>query len=338
MTQDTARTESKARADGAAAAADPARGHQRVLVIRHGALGDFVQSLGPMKAIRDFHARARITLLTTPALADFARGSGYFDEIRVDERAAGYHVLAHFSLGRRLRKVKFDRVYDLQTSSRTARYWRLMGQPEWSGYVPGCSHPDPDPERDEKHTIDRQRGQLAGAGIHKVPLTDLGWVVADVERFSIPRPYALIVPGGAAHRPEKRWPAEKYAALARRMTQRHCTPVLIGSAAEREVMDEITHGNPQIVNLCGETSLEDIVVLARRAIGAVGNDTGPMHLIAMAGCPSLVLFSKDSNPDLCAPRPGLLGGQVKTIKRENLKGLSSDEVEAALPFKLVGRG
>lgn len=319
------------------AATDGARTYKRILVIRHGALGDFVQSLGPMKAIRDYHAGARLTLLTTPMLAGFARASGYFDEVWLDERPKAYQLLAYYGLVRRLRAARFDRVYDLQTSSRTARYWHLMGRPEWSGHVAGCSHPDPEPARDAKHTIERQRGQLAAAGIRNVPLSDLGWVLADVDRFGIEPPYALLVPGGSPHRPEKRWPAEKYAALARRLTQRHCTPVLIGGAGERLVMNEITAGNPQIANLCGETELEDIAVLARRAIGAIGNDTGPMHLIAMAGCPSLVLFSKDSNPALCAPRPGLLGGQVKTIRRENLKGLSGDEVEAALPFKLKGR-
>lgn len=317
---------------------DPARGYQRVLVIRHGALGDFVQSLGPMKAIRDFHAAARITLLTTPGMAGLAEGSGYFDDIWLDDRAPAYQVLALMSLVRRLRKGRFDRVYDLQTSSRTARYWRLMGHPEWSGHVPGCSHPDPDPARDTRHTIDRQRGQLRAAGIDKVPLSDLGWIRADVDRFGIRPPYVMLVPGGSAHRPEKRWPAEKYAALARRLAQLHITPVLIGGRAEEAVLEEITHGNPQIANLCGETDLADIAALARGAIGAVGNDTGPMHLIAMSGCPSLVLFSRDSDPALCAPRPGLLGGDVRTLRRDNLKGLSGDEVEAALPFKLRGRG
>lgn len=336
-------TSAAAKADGGQLSGDPAQAYNRVLVIRHGALGDFVQSLGPMKAIRDFHKRARITLLTTPMLESLARGSGYFDDVWLDTRPPAYNLLALFALRRRLRSGRFDRVYDLQTSSRTARYWRMMGgtgnsAPEWSGHVPGCSHPDPDPDRNEKHSIDRQRGQLAAAGILNVPLSDLGWVTADVVRFEIVPPYALLVPGGSAHRPEKRWPAEKYAALARRMVQRHCTPVLIGAAAERTVMDAITDQNPQIVNLCGETEIEDIAVLARSAVGAVGNDTGPMHLIAMAGAPSLVLFSGDSDPALCAPRPGLLGGEVNVIRRDNLQGLSGDEVEAALPFKMTGRG
>jgi ADP-heptose:LPS heptosyltransferase len=60
---------------------------------------------------------------------------------------------------------------------------------------------------------------------------------------------------------------------------------------------------------------------------AVGNDTGPMHLIAAAGCSSVVLFSADSDPALCAPR-----GKVAVLRRPDLAQLTVDEVAAALPL------
>jgi ADP-heptose:LPS heptosyltransferase len=57
-----------------------------VLVIKLSALGDFVQALGPMKAIRDHHARAQITLLTTAAFADLGQATGWFDQVWIDRR------------------------------------------------------------------------------------------------------------------------------------------------------------------------------------------------------------------------------------------------------------
>jgi ADP-heptose:LPS heptosyltransferase len=71
----------------------------------------------------------------------------------------------------------------------------------------------------------------------------------------------------------------------------------------------------------------DIVALARGAVAAIGNDTGPMHAAAMAGCPSVVLYSNESDPALCAQR----GPVVTILRRENLCALSVDEVIGALP-------
>jgi len=99
-------------------------------------------------------------------------------------------------------------------------------------------------------------------------------------------------------------------------------------------MAEITRHVPEGVNLGGKTSFEEIAVLARMALGAIGNDTGPMHLIAASGAPSLVLFSSESDPDLCAPRPGAQGGKVAVLRKPDLVALSVSEVQSALPFAL----
>lgn len=308
--------------------------YERILVIRLGALGDFVLSLGPMAAIRRHHPNARITLLTTPPFAGLGRASPYCDEVWIDARAPWWKPWHGLTLARRLRRGRFQRVYDLQTSGRTARYWRLMGRPEWSGHVAGASHAHIDPDRDTLHTVERQKAQLRIAGIESVQAADVSWIDADVSRFDRKVPYVLFVPGGSAHRPKKRWPVDKYTALARTFVRLGIEPVLVGGAAEVDVLAEISRHVPEGVNLCGKTSFEEIVVLARGALGAIGNDTGPMHLIAAAGAPSLVLFSSESDPDLCAPRPGAQGGKVAVLRKPDLVALSVSEVQTALPFSL----
>ena len=176
------------------------------------------------------------------------------------------------------------------------------GRPEWSGVALGCTHPHTNPGRDGMHTLDRQAEQLRMAGIANVPPPNLDWLSADIDELQPGGPFVLFVAGGAAHRPEKRWPADRFAALAGRLTARDLQPVLLGTDADARANRAIMAACASARDLTGRTDLGQIASLARASAGAVGNDTGPMHVIAAAGAPSLVLFSGASDPSLCAPR------------------------------------
>jgi ADP-heptose:LPS heptosyltransferase len=167
---------------------------------------------------------------------------------------------------------------------------------------------------------------MAMAGIADVPAPDLSWVTADTARFGLAPRYVLLAPGGAPHRPAKRWPAENFAALAARLEAGGVQPVVLGTASEAPLAATILAACKDARGLTGKTTLADIAVLARDAAGAVGNDTGPMHMIAAAGCPSVVLFSAASDPDLTAPR----GPAVTVLRRATLATLPVDEVAAIL--------
>lgn len=306
---------------------------ERILVIRLGALGDFVLSLGPFAAIRAHHPEARITLLTTAPYAELGRACGAFDEVWADERPSLWQIGGWLSLRAKLRGGTFARVYDLQTSDRSGVYFRLMGrgrQPEWSGIARGASHPDANPEREHIHTIERQREQLRQAGIPDVPLADLSWAQADLARFALEPPFALIVPGGAPHRPEKRWPVGLFIDIASRLAARGLQPVVIGGPAERELGGEIVAACAPALDLTGQTSFEEIAVLARGAKVALGNDTGPMHLIALARCPSVVLFSAASDPARTAPRAPERAVPVAVLQKNDLADLDVNTVWAAV--------
>ena len=92
----------------------------KILAIRHGALGDVIQALAPLQAIRRHHPDAHLVGLTGSAFADLWRASGWFQEVWVDDRPPLWHFGSWLGIVRRLRVASFDRVYDLQTSSRTA--------------------------------------------------------------------------------------------------------------------------------------------------------------------------------------------------------------------------
>jgi ADP-heptose:LPS heptosyltransferase len=301
----------------------------RLLVIKLGALGDFVQAMGPAAAIRAHHQDAEITLLTTAPFAELARAAPYFDRVWIDERARLFDVAGLARLRAQLRGGDFYRVYDLQTSRRSSWYFHLMGpgrRPQWSGIARGASHPHANPARDLMHSLDRQADQLRMAGIASVPPPDLSWAKHDIARFALPARVILLVPGGAAHRPEKRWPLENYVALARQIAAKGVAPVIVGGPDESALGAAIKAACAGAHDLTGRTSFADIVGLGAAALAAIGNDTGPMHLIVAAGSPATVLYSRASDPALTQPR----GRNVTVLQRNNLGDLTVDEVAATL--------
>src|SRR5690606_2053279 len=120
----------------------------------------------------------------------------------------------------------FARVYDLQTSTRSTSYYRLFPhrrKPEWCGIVKGATHQHKSPLRTKIHTIERHIDQLGVAGITNIPAPDFSWAMTDISKYALPARYALLVPGGSAHRPEKRWPAIRFAELAEYLTAQGIT-------------------------------------------------------------------------------------------------------------------
>ena len=307
---------------------------EHVLVIKLGALGDFIQALGPFEAIRQHHQSAHITLLTTSRFSDIGAGSGFFDKIYTDVPSAWWNFGERSRLRGFLNSGRFTRVYDLQTSRRSGTFLGMFQgvKPEWSGIAKGCSHPHNNPSRDLMHTIERQEEQLHMAGILDVPAPNLDWFDAEVGHFSLDDDFVLIVPGGSARRLKKRWPVDKYIELANNLLLSGLLPVLLGGEDEKDTLESIGLGCSQARNLCAKTNLFEVAGLARRAVGAVGNDTGPMHITAAVGCPSVVLYSAYSNPGLCGQR----GETVKIIRRDSLVDLDSKDVVCALK-NLEGR-
>jgi ADP-heptose:LPS heptosyltransferase len=316
------------------------RALERILVIKLAALGDMVQAFPPFAHIRAAHPGAHITLLTTPPYASLAAASPYFDRIETDGRPKRLgETLA--MLGR-LRRARYDRVYDFQTSTRSSAYFYALWPrpPQWSGIAPFCSHPHKNPDRDAMHTLERQAEQLKDAGIWPdapvargtAPAPDLSFMLDDPalerrpEHFGLSAPYALLIPGASATRPAKRWPAERYAELARRLMAEGLAVGVIGGPGEAEIGRSIEAAAPGVKNLVGQTDYAQIAGLGARAALAVGNDTGPTHVVAAAGAPTVVLFSAESDPALCAPR----GRSVRVVQVERLADLGVEAVEAAV--------
>ena len=283
---------------------------QRLLVIKHGALGDIVQGFGAFASLRAGHPAAHIALLTTSPFVELAKMMPWFDEVLVDRRAGITHLWESYRM-RRVIRYSWDMIIDLQCSQRTARYFQFFARPDtkWIGTARGCSDPCPDFSGINNYQRMSIAAEMAGGApdIH-----DLGWLLGGA-RSSVTdaftqtlaekpvQSYAVLVPGCSLSKPEKRWPAENFAALARRFIDNNISVVLTGTAADKNVADMVESLAPGAINLCGQTSIADLARLYASAVSIVGNDTGPVFLAAATGAPTIMVMGPDTNPSMSAP-------------------------------------
>ena len=134
--------------------------------------------------------------------------------------------------------------------------------------------------------------------------------------------FIIIVSGASKHRNNKRWSSERYAYLIEYLSNIGIKSILIGGNEEFQNINNIIIKVSNSImnkplNYAGKTSFKDIVFLSKFSMCAIGNDTGPMHLLAACRLNSIVLFGAGSNPDLCAP----IGNNVNILHKDIILSL-----------------
>ncbi len=298
--------------------------HKRILVIRHGAFGDIVKSLGAFQVIRDNHDQDHITLLTSPLFKDFCEKTGFFDDIMVDERGRS---LAHYlKITSQIHEKKFDLIYDLQGSKRTGRYFKILNfrrKTQWSGNVKGCAFYQKMSQKKVLHPYERLADQLLIAGLDLKEQTNLQPDLSCLKfklSQSLPRKFALMIPGSSPHTLEKRCPPLFYADLATRLKDRGIETVLVGGPDETPIAQAIKQRCPSAFDITGKTELHEILGIAQRAKLIIGNDTGPLFLACASGKPTFVPWSNYCKAELNAPR----GANVHLFRESVLANLNPD--------------
>ena len=153
---------------------NPTPSPQRLLVIKHGALGDIVQGFGAFASLRAGHPNAHIALLTTAPFVELANMMPWFDEVLVDCRAGVLSLQESWRM-RKLIRNNWDMIIDLQCSQRTARYFQFFARrnTRWIGTAAGCSDLCPDFTGVNNHRRMCIAAEMAGgaATVH-----DMGWL------------------------------------------------------------------------------------------------------------------------------------------------------------------
>lgn len=304
---------------------------EKILVIKLGALGDIILAMEAFHAVRAAHPAAHIALLTRGAFVSLASQMPWFDEVVVDANPRFYQVGEIWNFRRKLRDAGYQRVYDLQGNDRSGFYFRLMapGQPEWCGTARGCSHQRHDHRKDPVPATERLLRFLDSVDVPRAGAPELSWLTGDVSELGLPEKYVLLIPGCAPQHPHKRWPVEHFAKLAAMLAEQGIGTVAVGTAVDAEVIGDIREIFPEVVNIAGKTNIGQLAAVAKRAEGAVGNDTGPIHIAAVAGAPTLSLMSGKSDPQRMIPR----GPDVSFLQRDDLQDLSPEEVMKSLRLR-----
>ncbi len=296
-----------------------------LLLIKFWGLGSLQLLTPAIRTLRLGHPRARLVLLTLAENEVFATGLGVFDEVRtLDVHSARwlevFRRIATLIGG--LRRHGFRSVYDFEFFTRfSAVVSFLSGAPESHGFASpsvwrGRLHTHEVPFNRYWHVVRNFRSLAGGENALEVDSRDLTPLPVGVEeereveaaltRVGIESDagnahrLAVLNPNAGALSPERRWPQASFAELARRLVQEDgMRVVLVGSASEREWSASVaamagTLPGGSLVDLTGELSVGALGALFARADVVVSNDSGPMHLAAALGAPTVGLFGPET--------------------------------------------
>ena len=280
---------------------------ERILVIKHGALVDLVQGFDAFAALRAGRPQAHIALLTSPIFADLTRLMPWFDEILVDTRSSPLNLIAAYRV-RAILRDDWQFIVDMQCSRRTARYHRHFAPKasRWFGTAKGASDPFPDFTGVNNNRRMLTAAKMAGGIEVASDDVDFSWltpagrsVIAGLDPAV--RGGAVLIPGCSPAKPEKKWPVERFAALAAQLHESGEQVVVVGTNSDRATTDALLAQAPFCRDLVGKTDLVGLAAVLRSASLVVGNDTGPLFLAARLGAPSLMVMGPETNPDMSAP-------------------------------------
>ena len=286
----------------------------RILVIKHGALGDMVQGFDSFAGLRAGRPEARITLLTSPPFSGLMRMTPWFDEVVEDRRRPVFDVPQLLRI-RTLLHQEWEMIVDLQCSRRTSRYHRFLtpSGTRWLGTSSGAS--DPYPDFTGVNNVERMKVAAKMAGGAGSVTAQLDWLGS--AKVSISKQAVVLVPGCSPAKPSKRWPAAHFAAVARELMASGRDVAIVGTAADRDAADLVIAEAPGCTDMVGKTDLASLTTLFASAHAVIGNDTGPVFLAAKTGVPTLMVMGQDTDPDMSAPT-GAKAGWVRQDRIENV--------------------
>lgn len=229
------------------------------------------------------------------------------------EMPAGHGELGlgtRFRIGRRLRAERYDQAIIIPRSFKSALVPFFAGIPRRTGYRGEMRYGLVNDMRALDRTVLTQTVQryvaLGMRGDERqppehVPPPRLEIDAQNQQRLlaelglSRDRPLAGFMPG-AEYGPAKRWPAERFAELARHLVADGHQVWLIGSAGDRAVCEQIASAadSAAVVNLAGRTGLEDAIDLVALTDVAVTNDSGLMHIAAATGTRVVAIYGSSS--------------------------------------------
>jgi lipopolysaccharide heptosyltransferase II len=293
---------------------DPGR-VSSILFIRLYFIGDMLLSTPVINALKTAFPASRLSVLLKKRAHGVLVGNPLVDEIIEYDGAARYHSPVWLGLlAARLRRTRYDLAVDLTGDLRSS--WLLYAAEP--GFRVGFNHAGCGflldravPYRATGHVVDHLLGAVASIGAAPAdPMPRM--LVSEGERAAARAllerhglrdgaPFLAACPGAGS--PLRRWPPERFGALAAEARDRHGLPTVVTGAPHESALAEavVAASRGAAVSVAGATDLRILAALLGLARAFVGNDSGTMHVAASQGTPVVALFGPTA-PERFGPR------------------------------------
>jgi heptosyltransferase-2 len=283
----------------------------KILLQQTAFLGDIVLSTPVIAALKRLYPDAELSVLTTPLGAHILAHDPRITQCIVDDKKSSHRSLTGFlALAKLLRQQRFDRVYALHKSWRTALLLALAKIPLRVGFRTAklsWLYHEIRERPIEAHDVIRNLSLVEGSDPQRDSLSLYPEPHASAHTIAMPAsdvPYIVIAPGSAWK--TKRWSATRYRSLVASLSTQ-ITVFLLGAPQEHDLAEFVRDNNEKVFNLCGKLSLPQMFSWVAGARAVVCNDSLLLHVASSFQRPTVALF--------CATSPSFGFGPWQTPHR-----------------------
>jgi len=301
-----------------------------ILIIKHGSLGDIAQACGAIQDISENHNNDQIYLLTTKPYFDLFKKNPHLTDVILDKRLSRFNLIYLYFLMRKIKKLKVSKVYDLQNSSRTSFYKKILFPNSdlntWSSSETTLPKDKTKEEFDKKSVLERFNHQLQTSEIitKHTTLPDFSWSCTDISKIKSEyklEKYIVLFPFCSPHLAQKKWPY--YNELIEKIKNKYNDQYKIVVAPGPDEINESKDINALCVLDNGKAlDISQLSSLIKDSEFVIANDTGPAHMAAHLGVKGLTLFGSHTT----AYKVSIERENFKAIQVNDLVKLSTDKV------------
>ena len=301
-----------------------------ILIIKHGSLGDIAQACGAIQDISENHHDDQIYLLTTKPYFELFKKNPYLTDVILDKRLSRFNLVYLFLLMRKIKKLKVSKVYDLQNSSRTSFYKKILfpssNYNTWSSSETTLPTDKTKEEFDKKSVLERFKHQLEISNISTnfTMSPDFTWSCDDISiiknEYNLEK-YILLFPFCSPHLSQKKWPY--YNQLIEIIKNKYNDQYKILVAPGPDEINEAKEINAiSIIDNNKALNISQLSSLIKDSSFVVANDTGPAHMAAHLGAKGITLFGSHTT----AYKVSIERENFKPIQVNDLTKLSAEKV------------
>jgi len=305
---------------------------KRFLVVRTDRIGDVLLTTPVFKALRINYPDSFISVMVTPVARDIVEGNPYIDEVIVyDKQVKDKGFWGFLRMVLLLRKKRFNTALVLHTKKRTNLLCFLAGIKERVGYYNNkfgfllnkkIRDQRPQGKKHEaQYCLDILRAMDIEAGEMELfmPLKEQSeaWAEEILNKYKIERKDILIAINPGASCPSKLWPAERYAILADKLSEKYSAKIalLCGPADLKIASMFLAKVKNPVINLSGHTSISQLASFLKRCNLFISNDSGPVHIACAVATPVVAIFGRNES-GLSPKRWGPLSKSSAVLHKE----------------------